>query len=100
MVWHFMQIVSYGDNLHEMSNNVLLEKLEKNISKHLPKILPSMLRITSIIISVARWENAPQAYVCPEKTFSTEKYMYWYFSYFSTKTHVVVLIRSASPRHF
>ena len=28
-IWHFMQIVSSGDNLHEMSNPVFLEKLEK-----------------------------------------------------------------------
>ena len=25
-IWHFMQIVSYGDNLHEMSNPICLEK--------------------------------------------------------------------------
>ena len=25
-IWHFMQIVSYGDNLHEMSNPVFWEK--------------------------------------------------------------------------
>ena len=25
-IWHFMQIVSNGDNLHEMSNPVLWEK--------------------------------------------------------------------------
>ena len=31
-------------------------------------------------------------------SFSTEKY--WYFSYFSTETYVVVLCRSASPRRF
>ena len=29
MSWHFMQIVSIGDNLHEISNPVFLEKLEK-----------------------------------------------------------------------
>ena len=28
-IWHFMQIVSLGDNLHEMSNPVFWEKLEK-----------------------------------------------------------------------
>ena len=27
--WHFMQIVSIGDKLHEMSNLVFLEKYEK-----------------------------------------------------------------------
>ena len=27
--WHFMQIVSYGDNLHGMSNPVFWEKYEK-----------------------------------------------------------------------
>ena len=27
--WYFMQIVSIGDNLHEMSNHVFWEKLEK-----------------------------------------------------------------------
>ena len=25
-IWHFMQIVSWGDNLHEMSNPVFREK--------------------------------------------------------------------------
>ena len=28
-IWHFMQIVSIGDNLHEMSNPVSWEKYEK-----------------------------------------------------------------------
>ena len=28
-IWHFMQIVSTGDNLHEMSNSVFWENLEK-----------------------------------------------------------------------
>ena len=28
-IWHFMQIVSWGDNLHEMSNPVFWEKQEK-----------------------------------------------------------------------
>ena len=26
MIWHFMQIVSYGDILHEMSNPIFSEK--------------------------------------------------------------------------
>ena len=28
-IWHFMQIISLGDNLYEMSNPVCWEKLEK-----------------------------------------------------------------------
>ena len=28
-IWHFMQIVSSGNNLHEMSNPVFLEKNKK-----------------------------------------------------------------------
>ena len=28
-IWHFMQIVSIGDNLHELSNPVFWEKKEK-----------------------------------------------------------------------
>ena len=28
-IWHFMQIVSIWDNLHEMSNPAFWEKLEK-----------------------------------------------------------------------
>ena len=28
MFWHFMQIVSFGDNLHEMSKPVFWEKWE------------------------------------------------------------------------
>ena len=27
MIWHFMQIVSIGDNLHEMSNSVIWENM-------------------------------------------------------------------------
>ena len=30
-IWHFIQIVTLGDNLHNMSNPILWEKLEKNI---------------------------------------------------------------------
>ena len=38
-----MQIVSNGDNLHEMSNPVPWEKKRKNISKCFPLIfLPSL----------------------------------------------------------
>ena len=41
----FMQIVSPGDNLHDMSN-LFSEKNKKNISKcHLLNFLPSMLTI-------------------------------------------------------
>ena len=40
-IWHFMQTVSDGDNLHEMSNHVFWEKNKKNILKcRLLKILP------------------------------------------------------------
>ena len=28
-IWHFMQIISIGDNLHEMLNPVFMEKYEK-----------------------------------------------------------------------
>ena len=28
-IWHFMQIVSYGDNLHKMSNPIFWQKYEK-----------------------------------------------------------------------
>ena len=31
-IWHFMQIVSNGDNLHEMSNLCFLGKNKKKIS--------------------------------------------------------------------
>ena len=45
-----MQIVSNGDNLHEMSNPVFL-KNNKNISKcHLLKILSRMLRVRQTVI--------------------------------------------------
>ena len=45
-----MQIVSNGDNLHEMSKPVFWEKNQKkNISVcHLLKILPSMLSVTGV----------------------------------------------------
>ena len=42
-IWHFMQIVSLGDNLHEMSNPFFPRKNKKNISKcRLLKLVPSM----------------------------------------------------------
>ena len=31
-IWHFMQIVSTGDNLHEMSNPVFWEQEEKYLN--------------------------------------------------------------------
>ena len=41
-----MQIVSYGDNLHEMSNSVFWGKLRKSISKcHLLKFIPRVLNV-------------------------------------------------------
>ena len=44
-IWHFMQNVSSGDNLHKMSN-LFSRKYMKIISKcHLPKILPGMLSV-------------------------------------------------------
>ena len=44
-IWHFMQIVSSGDNLHAMSNPVFWEN-KKNISKcRLLKFLPRVLSV-------------------------------------------------------
>ena len=42
-----MQIVSIGDNMHEMSNPIFcfLRKIGKNISKCLLKILPQVLSV-------------------------------------------------------
>ena len=63
-IWHFMQIVSLGDNLHEMSNPVFWEKEticmkcqilfsgknKKNISKcRLLKILPRVLSVKQVL---------------------------------------------------
>ena len=36
MLWHFMQIVSLGDNLHEMSMPIFWKILRKNIFKYVP----------------------------------------------------------------
>ena len=45
-LWNFMQIVSLGDNLHEMSKPVFWEKM-KNVSKHhLLKVLQFTLHYT------------------------------------------------------
>ena len=64
-IWCFMQIVSSGDNLHETSNPVFLEKLEttcmkcqilfswknkKNAICDLLNFLPSMLSLLSAAI--------------------------------------------------
>ena len=32
-IWHFLQIVSIGDNLHEMLKPIFWEKLEKYFDK-------------------------------------------------------------------
>ena len=45
-IWQFMQIVSYGDNLYELSNRIFWKKKksDKNILKcRLMKFLPSVL---------------------------------------------------------
>ena len=41
-----MQIVSFGDNLHEMSDLSFWENNKKNILIHLLKFLVSMLSVT------------------------------------------------------
>ena len=38
-VWYFMQIVSSGDNLHEMSNFIFWKKKKKKINKKKRKIV-------------------------------------------------------------
>ena len=44
-----MQIVSKGDNLHEMSKAIFWKKFDKNISECcLLKFIPSLLRKTRI----------------------------------------------------
>ena len=46
-IWHVMQIVSFGDNLHEISKPVFWEKIRKNISIYrLLKILPRVLSVS------------------------------------------------------
>ena len=51
--FHFMQTVSYRDNLHELSNPTCWENKKKNISKGLLKFSPSMLSINY----TARWDT-------------------------------------------
>ena len=41
--WHFMQIVSTGDNLHEMSHRVSWEKKEKDFKMLSAEIFPRVL---------------------------------------------------------
>ena len=41
-IWHFMQIVSWGDNLHEASNSVFWKNKKKYLKCHLLKFLRSM----------------------------------------------------------
>ena len=41
-IWHFMQIVSLGDNLHEVSYLIFEEKFKKYFKCRLLKVLPSM----------------------------------------------------------
>ena len=47
-IWHFMQIVSNGNNLHEMSKPVFWKKIKKTLICHLLKILS---RVQNIRIS-------------------------------------------------
>ena len=42
--------------------------------------------------------NQADTYIFPEEALFQQKY--WYFSYFSTRTCVVILIRSAMLEHF
>ena len=44
-LWHFMQVVSSGDNLHEMSNTIFCKNLEIDFKMLSAKILPSMLSV-------------------------------------------------------
>ena len=43
-LWYFMSIVSYGDNLHELSNLIFWKNLEKNKMSS-AEILPNVLRV-------------------------------------------------------
>ena len=81
-IWHFMQIVSLGDNLHEMSNPVFWEN-KKNLPKCcLLKILPRVLSVNFYhsmgkIHQMTNWryfspkivfmQNFPRAYFLEKK---------------------------------
>ena len=43
MIWHFMQIIIIGENLHEMSKHVFWEKIRKifqmSSADNLPRVL-------------------------------------------------------------
>ena len=48
-IWHFMEVIFIKDNLHKISNRVLLEKYY-NLSS--AEILPIMLSVKIVISSV------------------------------------------------
>ena len=45
MFWHSMQIVSKGDNLHEMPKPIIWEKCKKKKKKKKKKIMSSVYRL-------------------------------------------------------
>ena len=92
-IWHFMQIVSLGDNLHEMSI-LFSEKNKKNISKcRLLKILPRVLSVKdervseTFILGVYIFRHSavlksPFFYFCH---FMASLQFQWYLAYFDVK---------------
>ena len=59
MIWHFMQIVSTGDNLHEMSNPVFREN-KKNINN-----LPSAY-LAQKVVKVKCWVGVYSVLNCTD----------------------------------
>ena len=65
-IWHFMQIISLGDNLHVMSKPVFWEKQEKYFKMVSAENLPRVLSVKDMVLKV--WTDETKCsyfcYVC------------------------------------
>ena len=101
-IWHFMQIVSLGDNLHEVSDLIFLEKYFKMSSAEIFIPQPPQTQFSEgwgggwwdwgINHSHSRHYCQASCGIAPDKAILSMK-KYWYFSHFSKKNY-------ASVRHF
>ena len=65
-IWHFIQIISLGDNLHVMSKPIFWEKQEKYFKMVSAENLPRVLSVKDMVLKV--WTNETKCsyfcYVC------------------------------------
>ena len=73
MFWHFMQIVSNGDNLHEMSNPVLCENKKSVTSLSSADLARRVVKVKMTYIVQPSGNSVPWPlqldWVCPQYLF-------------------------------